>query len=108
DLGKGLKLGPNAIFLPQNKINYKVNNKNKESFYNSVKNFLPFIELEDLYSDQAGIRPKLTNNNKEFRDFIIVNEEEFGFRNFINLIGIESPGLTASLSIAEYVMKIIL
>ncbi len=108
DLGRGLKLGPNATFIPDNIVDYKVNSEKKQAFYESVKKFLPFIEIDDLFPDQAGIRPKLTANNKEFRDFIIKNETNAGFKNFINLIGIESPGLTASLAIAEYVKSIII
>ena len=68
---------------------------------------LPFLELEDLRPDQAGIRPKLQIKGDAFRDFIIKEEKEKGYANFINLIGIESPGLTASLAIANYVNELI-
>lgn len=107
DLNGGLKLGPNAVFLEQNKIDYSVNKNNLKEFYDSAKRFLPFLSINDLQPDQAGIRPKLNTNPKEFKDFIIVNEQKNGFENFINLIGIESPGLTACLSIAKYVKRII-
>lgn len=107
DLNGGLKLGPNAVFLEQNKIDYSVDKNNLKEFYDSAKRFLPFLSINDLQSDQAGIRPKLNTNPKEFKDFIIVNEQKNGFENFINLIGIESPGLTACLSIAKYVKRII-
>ncbi len=106
DINGRLKLGPNAILT--NAIDYSVDKKNKKDFYESAKRFLPFLEPEDLESDQAGIRPKLTKNRKEFRDFILKNEKDNGFENFINLIGIESPGITASLSIAEYVKNLII
>ncbi|MBN2894188.1 MAG: NAD(P)/FAD-dependent oxidoreductase [Bacteroidales bacterium] len=108
DLNGGLKLGPNAVFLQNKEVNYSVDKNNLKEFYNSAKRFLPFLEIEDLFQNQAGIRPKLTNNPKEFRDFIIKNETEAGFENFINLIGIESPGLTASIAIAKYVAQILI
>jgi len=108
DLGNGLKLGPNAYYVSGFDINYKVNEENKIDFFNSAKKYLPFLEIDDLRPDQAGIRPKLSNNKNEFRDFIIKNETENGLKNFINLIGIESPGLTACLAIADYVKNIII
>ena len=59
-----------------------------------------------LTPDFSGIRPKIKNNGN-FSDFIIKNEKDQGFNNFINLIGIDSPGLTSSLSIAKYVENLI-
>lgn len=107
DISNRLKLGPNATYLPNKNIDYKVDTKNLESFYVASKKFLPFIELNDLHADQAGIRPKLQKPGDAVRDFIIRNEKDKGFNNFINLIGIESPGLTSCLAIAKKVMKII-
>lgn len=107
DLGNGLKLGPNTIYLKDKKIDYKVDSKHKIDFFESARKYLPFLELEDLRPDQAGIRPKLQAKGDAFRDFIIKEEKEKGYVNFINLIGIESPGLTASLAIANYVNELI-
>ncbi len=107
DLNGGLKLGPNGFRISKNNYDYKVKTEHLQEFYTSAKYFLPFLEIEDLHPDQAGIRPKLTATGEDFRDFVIVNEEEKGFPNFINLIGIESPGLTASQAIAKYVKLIL-
>ncbi len=73
----------------------------------SVNKFLPFIEPEDLSPDIAGIRPKLQGPGEHFRDFIIKSEAEYGLCGLVNLIGIESPGLTASLAIAKIVRDIV-
>ena len=107
DINGGVKLGPSAFYIDKENFDYKVNPDNLEKFYQSAKSFLPFIEREDLHPDQAGIRPKLTKTGKDFRDFIIKNEADKGLLNFINLIGIESPGLTATLAIAEYVESLL-
>lgn len=104
DLAGGLRLGPDAKYV--DKIDYDVDEKDKTNFHSSVRRFLPRLEMEDLVLDTAGIRPKLQGPNDDFRDFIIRDEAENGFPAFINLIGIESPGLTACLSIAEKVKKI--
>ena len=107
DLGGRLKLGPNAIFMQNGQLDYTVSDNNRISFFNSAKLFLPFLEIDDLQPDMAGIRPKLQQPGDAFRDFIIKNETENGFHNFINLLGIESPGLTSSLAIAKFVSGII-
>ena len=108
DLGNRARLGPNAIFLKNNKLDYSVLGNNKKIFYDSAVKFLPFLELNDLNEDQAGIRPKLQKPGDPFRDFIIRNENDIGYKNFINLLGIESPGLTSCLAIAEHVNKSLL
>ncbi|MGA2671559.1 MAG: NAD(P)/FAD-dependent oxidoreductase [Dehalococcoidia bacterium] len=97
-------LGPSAHYVEA--IDYAVNETHKQAFYNSAKRFLPFVELEDLTPESAGIRPKLQGPGEAFRDFVIAHEEKLGFPGLINLIGIESPGLTASLAIARYVGRI--
>ena len=63
------------------------------------------IDENDIRPDFCGIRPKLQSESGAFMDFYIQNESG---KNFINLIGIDSPGLTSSLAIAEYVESIII
>ncbi len=106
DLGGGLRLGPDDEYLKTREKNYTVDISKKHDFYSSVKQFLPFIEENDLLPDIAGIRPKLQGPDEDFRDFVIKEESGNGLPNLINLIGIESPGLTASAAIAESVKGI--
>jgi L-2-hydroxyglutarate oxidase LhgO len=96
-----LKVGPNAFYV--DKIDYNVDLQHKQDFYEKAKRFLPLLLPEELTPDMAGIRPKLQRKNELFHDFIINEESEKGFKGLINLVGIESPGLTACLAIAEYV-----
>lgn len=88
-------------------LNYDVNPEHAESMYESAKKYLPFIELEDLTPDMSGIRPKLQAEGDPAKDFIIQDEHERGLQGFINLIGIESPGLTCAPAIARYVLSLI-
>jgi L-2-hydroxyglutarate oxidase LhgO len=99
------RLGPNAHYVEA--IDYGVDEAQKEAFYHLAKRFLPFVELEDLEPEFAGIRPKLQAPGEAFQDFVIAHEEKTGFPGLINLIGIESPGLTASLAIARYVGRMV-
>jgi len=103
DLNHDIKFGPNAYFV--DKIDYAVETK-KEIFYNAIKKYLPKINLDDLSPAMSGIRPKLQTQDEDFRDFIICHESEKDLTGLINLIGIESPGLTVSPALAKYVLKI--
>ena len=103
DLQGRIRLGPNAIYLKEKKTDYSVDPAHARDFAESVSGFLPFVTPGDLTPDQAGIRPKLQGPGEPWRDFIIREESSLGFPGFINLLGIESPGLTASLAIAEFV-----
>lgn len=105
DLDGKIRLGPNARYVDE--IDYRVDESQKHFFYQSVKRFLPSIECEDLEPEMAGIRPKLQGPGENFRDFVIKHEHEKGLAGFINLIGIESPGLTSSAAIAKYVESIV-
>ena len=101
DLGEGLRLGPDDEYV--DKVYYDIDESKKEIFCEDIEALLPFIRLEDLGPDTSGIRPKLQGPGQGFRDFIVEDESNNGFSGFINLIGIESPGLTASLAIAKMV-----
>lgn len=107
DLSGGLRLGPDDKYISRNQINYDVDINQRENFLNSAKTFLPFLEKDDLIPDIAGIRSKLQGQGEDFRDFVIKEENDLGLPGFVNLIGIESPGLTACLSIAKYVKSIL-
>lgn len=107
DCAGEMKLGPNVVYLSENTIDYNVDESYKQEFFDSAKRFLPFLELEDLHPDQAGIRPKLSGPGSPERDFVIQEESARGLPGLINLIGIESPGLTASPAIGKYVSSIV-
>lgn len=107
DLSGGVKLGPDVTYLESNVYDYSVDKTKQTAFYLSTKKFLPFLNEEDLAPEMAGIRPKTQRKGEPERDFYIKEETERGLPGFINLIGIESPGLTASLEIANYVSKLL-
>jgi len=106
DLSGGLRLGPDHEYLENRAKDYSVSTSKRPDFYVSASKFMPFIEESDISADTSGIRPQLKDYGSDFRDFIIKDETDNGLPGLINLIGIESPGLTASLAIGEYVLKI--
>lgn len=103
EMDGGLKLGPDIHWLDNRILDYNVSSKRHSLFYESVSRYLNGLEYDDIYPDYSGIRPKLQKQNGPWRDFIICEEQDKGLAGFINLIGIESPGLTCCLSIADYV-----
>lgn len=107
DLGGRVRLGPNSIYLQDGKPDYTIDPNHSVDFFESAVRFLPFLELQDLVPDQVGIRPKLQKPGDTVRDFEIREEGKNGYPGLINLIGIESPGLTACLSIGKYVQSVI-
>ena len=102
DLDGGLSFGPNAYYVDD--LNYNMTSDNKAQFHEAINRYLD-ISWDDLHPAMTGIRPKLQAQSDLFKDFVIENNSEY--KNFINLIGIESPGLTSCLAIAKYVREII-
>lgn len=105
NLDGAMLLGPNSRYVDC--IDYSVDTTQKQAFYESATRFLPFIRHNDLEPEMAGIRPTLQAAGDGFKDFIITNESDKGLPGFINLIGIESPGLTSSPAIARFVGRIV-
>lgn len=98
-----MKLGPDAIYLNEKKQNYTVPEELRQKFFESVSKYLLGLAIEDIYPDQSGIRPKLQGPGEKVRDFVIEEGSNDGFIGFVNLIGIESPGLTSCFEIAKLV-----
>ena len=96
-----VRLGPSTHYVDE--IDYAVDETEKAAFHESVSRFLPGLRLADMAPDFAGIRPKLQGPDDDFRDFVIADEATRGLPGLINLVGIESPGLTASPAIARQV-----
>ncbi|MFY9397893.1 MAG: NAD(P)/FAD-dependent oxidoreductase [Desulfomonilia bacterium] len=105
DLAGSLRLGPNAFAVRS--LSYDVDPLHALAFFESARSLLPFLEIEDLSPDTAGIRPKLQAPGGPQRDFVIAHESGRGLPGLINLVGIESPGLTSCLAIAQYVSRMI-
>ena len=101
DMEGRMLLGPSAEYVDS--VDYAIDDRNRRMFYDGVKVFLPFIEYDELAPEMAGVRPKLQGPKDDIRDFVIREESDKGLPGLINLIGIESPGLTASPAIAQYV-----
>lgn len=107
DLNGELKLGPDTSYLDTNVFDYTVPEALRDKYYNAVSRYLSGFNPDEIRTDQAGIRPKLQGPDDGFRDFIIQEETSRGLDGLINLIGIDSPGLTSCLEIGNKIKEII-
>lgn len=103
DANGDLRLGPNVRWLSDRNEDYVVQEEDRTFFYQEAKQYLPALEQDDLTPDFAGIRPKLSTPRGKPSDFYIQHEIDRGYPGWINLIGIDSPGLTAAIAIGEEV-----
>ncbi len=99
DLSGKSKFGPDLEWI--DKEDYSTDLKKRKIFYDQIKKFWVNIEENKLVPDYAGIRPKISGPNDQSADFIIQFPEKNNIRGLVNLFGIESPGLTASLAIGS-------
>lgn len=102
DLSGYAKFGPDTHHVDN--INYRFNDDLKMKFFTEIVKYYPKIKVDDLVEDYTGIRPKLDLKNK-FNDFSILNANDHKIDGLIFLQGFESPGLTSSMAIAEYLSK---
>lgn len=111
DLDGQIKFGPDVEWIDGiddtlsflNRFDYSVNANRAERFYPEIRKYYPDLRDGSLQPSYAGIRPKLSGPRQSPIDFVIQGEDTHGVPGLVNLFGIESPGLTSSMAIAEYV-----
>ena len=96
-----MRLGPSADWVNGKEENYDIDEHLLDQFYSEGCQYIRGLEKEDLSPDYAGIRPKIWVDENPMPDFYISHEQEKGFPGWINLIGIESPGLTSAIAIGK-------
>ena len=99
DLGGQARFGPDVEWIDE--LDYDVDPGRADVFYDAIRRYWPELPDGALVPGYAGIRPKLQAPGEAALDFVIQGPKEHGVTGLINLYGIESPGLTASLAIAE-------
>lgn len=105
DLAGQTRFGPDVEWIET--LDYDVNIARAERFYGAIRQFWPQLADGDLLPAYAGIRPKISGPGEPAADFRIDGPGDHGVAGVINLFGIESPGLTASLAIADHVARVV-
>jgi len=104
DLGGQAKFGPDVEWVER--LDYTVDAERGARFYAAIRQYWPGLPDEALVPGYAGIRPKIPANGDGAPDFVIQGKDGHGVEGLINLYGIESPGLTSSLAIADLVTRL--
>ncbi len=103
DLAGRARFGPDVEWIDT--IDYKANESAEDSFRAAISRYWPGVIGREITASYTGIRPKIVGPGEPAADFKIEGPEIHGFQGLINLFGIESPGLTASLAIADHVAE---
>jgi L-2-hydroxyglutarate oxidase LhgO len=103
DLGGQTKFGPDVDWRQQLDYTFDVKEKRRQQFDHAVCQYFPGLESSRLQPGYVGVRPRITGPGEPAADFVIAGPESHGMSGLVQLFGIESPGLTASLAIAEQV-----
>jgi L-2-hydroxyglutarate oxidase LhgO len=111
DLGGQARFGPDVHWLTDpgadEPLDYRVDPRRGDVFYEAVRSYWPGLPDDALIPAYSGIRPKLSGPGEAARDFVIAGPQQHGCDGVVQLFGIESPGLTASLAIAEVVASMV-
>ncbi len=102
DLAMQLRFGPDAQYCEG--IDYSFIDGRKDHFVRSIRSWFPDLQEDKLQPGYVGIRPKLAAPDEDFRDFEISGPSHHGIPGLVNLFGIESPGLTSCLALADLVV----
>jgi L-2-hydroxyglutarate oxidase LhgO len=104
DLGGQARFGPDVQWIDT--IDYTVDPTRADGFYAAVRKYWPALREGALQPGYAGIRPKIVPRGAPAQDFVVQGPQTHGVPGLINLFGIESPGLTASLALADHVVEV--
>jgi L-2-hydroxyglutarate oxidase LhgO len=105
DLAGRMRFGPDVEWIDRE--TYDVDPARAASFYARIRSYWPGLPDGTLVPDYAGIRPKLTGPGEPAADFMIEGPAEHGMAGLVNLFGIESPGLTSSLPLADQAVALL-
>jgi L-2-hydroxyglutarate oxidase LhgO len=105
DLAGRMRFGPDVEWIERE--TYDVDPRRGDSFYAAIRTYWPALPDNSLFPDYAGIRPKITGPGEPAADFMISGPAEHGLPGMVHLFGIESPGLTSALSLAEEVIGMV-
>lgn len=103
DLAGQARFGPDVRWI--DRPDYAFDDSRRDQFKKAIEAYYPAIRNRELVPGHTGIRPKIVPKDQPAADFVISTESEHGAKGVVNLYGIESPGLTAALAIAELVRE---
>jgi len=103
DIHGNVRFGPNTEDISM--VNYQMSEDVIEQMYPSIKKVFPSVTIDRLRLDYCGVRSKISKAGKTMTDFYIGVAQDHGIQNYIECLGIESPGFTSAPAIAKYICK---
>jgi L-2-hydroxyglutarate oxidase LhgO len=103
DLAGQARFGPDVIWIDG--VDYRFDERNRERFVAAIRRYYPDLDERRLHPGYTGIRPKISAAGEPAADFLVLGPRDHGIDGLLHLFGIESPGLTASLALAEVVSR---
>ena len=105
DLAGQVRFGPDVSWVE--KVDYSFDHSREPLFYHAIRKYYPDLKDGQLQPGYTGIRPKVSGEGEPAADFLIQGPKDHGVPGLVNLYGIESPGLTASMAIAQHVRALL-
>jgi L-2-hydroxyglutarate oxidase LhgO len=105
DLGGAARFGPDVDWI--DRVDYEFDISRLDRFTASIREYFPNLDVDKMTPGYTGIRPKLSGPGEPPEDFVVQGAETHGVKGLVNLFGIESPGLTASLAIGDLVAELL-
>lgn len=105
DLAGQVRFGPDVRWIDE--VDYAFNDAERAAFADAIERYFPSLDRQQLHPGYTGIRPKVSGPGELAADFQILGASEHDIPGYVSLHGIESPGLTSSLAIAEHVCKLL-
>jgi L-2-hydroxyglutarate oxidase LhgO len=105
DLAGRARFGPDVLWV--DRVDYQFEEGRQRAFVDAIRQYFPKLNAQSIEPDYTGIRPKLGPAGSPSQDFVVQGPETHGVRGLVNLYGIESPGLTAALALAELVYAMV-
>lgn len=104
DLDGAMRFGPDVEWIDT--VDYGLHDHRREHFRTAIGRYWPAVAERDLHPAYCGVRPKIAAQGEPDMDFLIIGPETHGMSHLVQLFGIESPGLTSSLAIAEHAVRL--
>ena len=105
DMAGAARFGPDVEWIDE--VDYSFPGNLKDKFVGAIQRYFPSLDVDKLSPSYTGIRPKLSGPGVPPADFAILGPETHGVAGLVNLFGMESPALTASLAVADYVYDLV-
>jgi L-2-hydroxyglutarate oxidase LhgO len=106
-MGGGFRFGPDLKYLNPPHVDYSLGVDQSIAFEKSVQRWWPDLPISMMQPDGCGIRPRVLRDPNKQSDFVFLSPQDHGIEGLVQMFGVESPGLTSALAIANLVTELL-